>query len=73
MTMKNYFLAIIPFFLIGGCESSNDYEQQYIKKKQEEYQRGVSVIRTESQRRAIMSGEKPDWSELPEYQLPKKN
>lgn len=69
--MKNYFFAIIPFFLLAGCVSSDDYEQQYYKKKREESQMGVGVVKTDSQRRAIMSGEKPDWSELPEPRIPR--
>lgn len=71
--MKNYFFAIIPFFLLAGCVSSDDYEQQYYKKKREESQMGVGVVKTDSQRRAIMSGEKPDWSELSEPPIPRKN
>ncbi|WP_310511568.1 hypothetical protein [Arsenophonus sp.] len=73
MTMKNYFFAIIPFFLLAGCVSSDDYKQQYYKKKREESQMGVGVVKTDSQRRAIMSGEKPDWSELPEPRIPREN
>ncbi|HGJ5890741.1 MULTISPECIES: hypothetical protein [Arsenophonus] len=73
MTMKNYFFALILFFLLAGCVSSDDYQQQYYKKKREEYQMGVGVVRTDSQRRAIMSGEKPDWSELPESRVSKEN
>ncbi|MDR5609519.1 MULTISPECIES: hypothetical protein [unclassified Arsenophonus] len=71
--MKNYFFAIIPFFLLAGCVSSDDYKQQYYKKKREESQMGVGVVKTDSQRRAIMSGEKPDWSELPEPRIPREN
>lgn len=71
--MKNYFFAIIPFFLLAGCVSSDDYEQQYYKQKREESQMGVGVVKTDSQRRAIMSGEKPDWSELPEPRIPREN
>ncbi len=58
---------------MAGCVSSDDYEQQYYKKKREESQMGVGVVKTDSQRRAIMSGEKPDWSELPEPRIPREN
>lgn len=71
--MKRYFFAIIPFFSLAACVSSDNYEQQYHKNKREEYHMGVGVVQTESQRRAIMSGEKPDWTELPEPPVYKQN
>ncbi|WP_182853242.1 hypothetical protein [Arsenophonus endosymbiont of Aleurodicus floccissimus] len=58
---------------MAGCVSSDDYEQQYYKKKREESQMGVGVVKTDSQRRAIMSVEKPDWSKLSESRRPREN
>ncbi|WP_413541357.1 lipoprotein [Gibbsiella quercinecans] len=69
--MKRKILFFLILLFLTSCSSNSDYVPDSPASTSPKTMPDIFQRNTPAQQRSIMSGERPDWSEIPEVALPR--